>query len=138
MPFSERSSSVFTEDEVRKREVFNYRLSRARRVVESSFGILTSKFRCLRNSLEMQPESVDIIVRACCLLHNIIINQEGTRYSTAEIESFSNEHHSSDDPHIPSTRSRNSTNAAKNTRNLIMEYFCSEGRVSFQPFYNTT
>jgi len=35
---------------------FNYRLSRARRVVENTFGIMASVFRVLRKPLLLQPE----------------------------------------------------------------------------------
>lgn len=50
---------------------FNYRLSSARRVVENAFGRLKARFRILHKGLESDIESVNTIVRACCVLHNI-------------------------------------------------------------------
>ncbi|CAH1998941.1 unnamed protein product [Acanthoscelides obtectus] len=54
----------------RKEQVFNYRLSRARRIVENAFGILVTRFRVLLNTLDMRPKNVDSIVLAACSLHN--------------------------------------------------------------------
>ena len=50
---------------------FNYRLSRARRVVENAFGILANRFRCMHTTMCMDPDRVDLIVMACCILHNM-------------------------------------------------------------------
>ncbi|CAH1959916.1 unnamed protein product [Acanthoscelides obtectus] len=53
-----------------KEQVFNYRLSRARRIVENAFGILVTRFRVLLNTIDMRPKNVDSIVLAACSLHN--------------------------------------------------------------------
>ncbi|CAH1993856.1 unnamed protein product [Acanthoscelides obtectus] len=60
-----------------QREVYNYRLSRARRIVECAFGILCAKWRILKKEIEYHPDKAEIIVKTTCLLHNIIIAREG-------------------------------------------------------------
>lgn len=57
-----------------KERVFNYRLSRARRIVENAFGILAQRFQCLLTTMRQTPEHVTAIVIACCCLHNMLIN----------------------------------------------------------------
>ena len=56
----------------REERTFNYRLSRARRVVENAFGILANRFQVLLSTMEHRPETVRVIVTACCLLHNLM------------------------------------------------------------------
>lgn len=65
----------------KENDVFNYRLSRARMVVECSFGIMVSKFRLLGKVIETSVENAVYIVKAITLLHNIIIDLEGTTNS---------------------------------------------------------
>ena len=50
---------------------FNYRLSRARMVVENAFGHLKGRWRCLLKQNKAYFEKVNSVVAACCTLHNI-------------------------------------------------------------------
>ena len=58
-------------------DMFNYRLCRARMVVECSFGAIASKFRILQKAIETNVENAVHIVKAVTLLHNIIKDLEG-------------------------------------------------------------
>ena len=55
------------------RRIYNYRLSRARRVVENAFGILTNKFPVFITKIALEPEKVTKLVLAACALHNTLI-----------------------------------------------------------------
>lgn len=67
-----------------EKKVFNYRLSRARRIVENAFGILVHRFRILLNIIPLSVEKVELIVYACCLLHNFLIRRNAQWYMSPE------------------------------------------------------
>jgi len=56
----------------KERRIFNYRLSRARCVVENTFGILASRFRIFHTSINLKVENIETVVLACCSLHNFL------------------------------------------------------------------
>ncbi|WAR10027.1 hypothetical protein MAR_035103, partial [Mya arenaria] len=56
----------------RDERIFNYRCSRARRVVENAFGILANRFISLLTTLGMRPSTVTKTVMACMTLHNLM------------------------------------------------------------------
>lgn len=55
-----------------EKKVFNYRLCRARRMVECSFGILAQTFRLYFRKLKASPTNANAIITTTCILHNII------------------------------------------------------------------
>ena len=52
--------------------VFNYRLSRARRVSENAFGIMVQRWRCLLTCMQQEPQNCQDITHACLTLHNLL------------------------------------------------------------------
>jgi len=128
--------------------IFNYRLSRARRVVENVFGIMASVFRILRKPMLLEPQKASNIVMTCVLLHNFLrkSRSSSSKYlprNTLDIEnddqlildSWRNEQNYITSM-VPIRKvPRKSGDEAKMIRDTFAEYFKTNGKVPWQDAY---
>lgn len=70
-----------------EKQMFNYNLSKARRVVENAFGHLKARFRRIGKGLENHPRFNSRIIMSCCILHNFLNN-----HNSAINESWKTDH----------------------------------------------
>lgn len=72
-----------TQDKGYKERIFNGRLSRARRVSETEFIILSARYRIFRKIMLLDSSKADIIVTTCTCLYNSLFLELGeTSYKT--------------------------------------------------------
>lgn len=75
-PYSKSRTGIMPECE----RIFNYRLSRARRVIENVFGILVARFRIFHRTINASPSTGDDIIKASVCLHNYIRKENNEMY----------------------------------------------------------
>lgn len=117
-----------------RKKVFNYRLNRARRVVESAFGILAARWRIYRRHIIANIANARKIIQATVALHNFIITNEEKFLSkniythiTPANDNIVSQGFSS----LPVSRGR-SINSGIEVRNAYSEFFIGNGALSFQ------
>jgi hypothetical protein len=59
-------------DLIPERMIFNYHLSRARRVMENIFAIMASRFRYFHAQMNVESDHIETIVMTSCVLHNCL------------------------------------------------------------------
>jgi hypothetical protein len=133
--------------------VFNYRLSRARRIVENAFGILANVFRVFRKPLLIGSDKSVKVVLASCALHNYLLSNKHAKPNyvppaaldwedpvTHEVHSglWRNDNQAAGGTFsgLPHQGSNFSALDARQVRDEFRDYFVSiEGEVSWQYRY---
>ncbi|XP_049941676.1 uncharacterized protein LOC126418789 [Schistocerca serialis cubense] len=118
------------------RRIFNYRLSRARNVVENVFGIITLRFRILHTPINMKIGKIKYIILAICALHNFL-RRRSKGYITVTALDMEDLvdctlHEGDWRKGLQSAVSRNPSIRAKDNREAYKKYFVSEGSVPWQ------
>ncbi|KAE8277589.1 hypothetical protein D5F01_LYC24428 [Larimichthys crocea] len=111
-----------------QKRIFNYRLSRARMVVENAFGILSSRWRVLLRRINLRPQHVDTLVVAACILHNFLLVPREAVGLLAEAEQQGRNL-----PPVQNMGGNRASREACNVREVFSTYFNSpQGSVSWQ------
>lgn len=135
-PFSQRNLTT-------ERWTFNYRLSRSRRIIENSFGILANTFQVLQTVIGVRIDHVNTIVMACCTLHNYLrMKSVPSSYIQQHCLDFENFEDGTialglrTDPELMHNLQRgrvcNASEIAKESRNKFVDYFNGDGQVPWQ------
>ena len=110
--------------------VFNYRLCRARRIVENAFGILAARWRVFHTPIALKPENVEKVVLGTTVLHNFLQStstppQIASVYADAEADKVE---------HFIALRKfgTRGSSEAEQIREKLKYYFVNEGQVAWQ------
>lgn len=133
-----------------KQRIFNYRLCRARRIIENVFGIMSAVFRVLRKVMLLSPEKATTVVLTCVYMHNFLRKSKLSRNIYTPHGAFDEDNegevisgtwrHEIENNNSQSFRpipriGRKSAASCEAIRNEFAEYFMGEGSVSWQNIY---
>lgn len=106
------------------KRILNYRLSRARRYIECTFGIMANKWRIFHRPLNVNLDLANSIILACCMLHNYVRERDGYKYEDLLYE-----------PPLVDFRVENVPRPnmyAREVRDRFARYFIEEGKLPWQ------
>lgn len=132
-----------------KKRIFNYRLCRARRVIENVFGIMSAVFRVLRKIMLLSPEKATTVILTCVYLHNFLRRSRNSQNLYTPPGTFDADKDGNVAPgswrqitdanaqsFVPMTKvGKKSAASCEVIRNEFAEYFINEGSVNWQNEY---
>jgi len=126
----------------RERKIFNYRLCRARRIIENVFGILVARFGIFKTHIIIKLDNIKDVVMASCALHSFLRRTSPDTYTPPECfdtEDLQNGTVTAGLRSNPSSmaklkrgNNRNRQLTGKEVRSQFVEYFNGEGKVPWQ------
>ncbi|KAL1479689.1 hypothetical protein MTO96_051651 [Rhipicephalus appendiculatus] len=115
-----------------------------RRCVENAFGILVSRWRIYERQINMEPDSVEVIVKATCVLHNFLSSNAASTYCPPGYADFQDTFgtvsggawrqgpESATVFGLEKPKARNCAKVANAVRQQFVKYFSDEGQVPWQ------
>lgn len=126
--------------------IYNYRLSRARRVVENAFGILAARFQIYRCSIPAKVNNIKKYVLATCALHNFL-RKNNTYISPQSVDTEDVDQHCinrgdwrQSQNNLISLRKVNycrTKDLSKEVRHRYLQYFKTIGAVPWQNYMHS-
>lgn len=115
---------------------FKYRLGR---VVENTFGFLV-RFDLFQKQILLSPEKAQIIVLACCYLHNYLrerqprtyISRNGVVVEDLQADTLTRKVVTKEGTSLQASASRNVLSSAKTVRDTYCQFFNNKGQISWQ------
>ena len=125
------------------KRIFNYRLSRARRLSENAFGILASRFRVFLTTMCISPESAVDTVLAALVLHNLLRSRVPNRYTPPGIIDVDHdgrvdeglwrqEVKASPFEYLPNFKKGRQCDKAEDVRDTLCQYVNGPGQIPWQ------
>ncbi|XP_066139302.1 uncharacterized protein [Euwallacea fornicatus] len=135
-----------TDLDTRDKKNFNYRLSRARHIVENAFGIMASRFRIYHTRINLDVQNIEKVVMTTCVLHNFLMTHASNFYAPENCFYKENTDNgtvistgcntaSSNMEHLHRRSQGNITYDGKRVREEFQNYFVNEGKVPWQDNY---
>lgn len=125
--------------------IYNYRLSRDRRVIENAFGIMVAQWRILSKTMDNTVKNVENIIKAIVCLHSWLRKRDDAEdYVPEDLVDQYNPDGSlipgrwrclmeqSSVQDVCTHTNHNNTRAAAALRDQFQEYFLGEGAVQWQ------
>ncbi len=125
-----------------RQKIFNYRLSRGRRIVENAFGLLSQRWRVIKNGIQLSPDKARRLVLCCVVLHNLMrqhfpdlqdINLDGPEDAQGNFQPGLWRQDAGDFWNVEADNRGRANARGKDLRDYLADYFISEqGAIPFQ------
>ena len=107
----------------KEQAIFNYRLSRARMVVENAFGILAMHWRLFDRRIALCADNADKIIKACCVLHNFLAPTKNFTDIASELNPDARNYSTQAMLYLPRLQGYHATQDAQGVRDIFKAFF---------------
>lgn len=116
-----------------RQKIFNYRLSRARRIAECGFGIFVQRFRIFRQPLISKVSTAIKVIKAAVCIHNFLIAEQSDGFVSENfIEEMQASSHTYGLVENENINFEPIPTSAIKIRDKLAEYFMYNGSVPWQ------